>query len=84
MTDPIEITYRDGPTGLRAALVGGPDVWEIIQTLNSCSGSREVAIVATSRLLDLTERQVHTAVAYDAANPGEIDARIADSVRPVP
>ena len=23
------ITFRDGPTGRRAGLVGGPDVWEV-------------------------------------------------------
>ena len=24
------ITFRDGPTGRRAGLVGGPDVWELV------------------------------------------------------
>ena len=23
------ITFRDGPTGRRAGLIGGPDVWEV-------------------------------------------------------
>ena len=27
------ITFRAGPTGRRAGLVGGPDVWEVIDTL---------------------------------------------------
>ncbi|MGH3902931.1 MAG: hypothetical protein ACRDTE_01835 [Pseudonocardiaceae bacterium] len=27
------ITFRAGPTGWRAGLVGGPDVWEVIDTL---------------------------------------------------
>ena len=84
MTNPPEITYRDGPTGPRAALIGGPDIWEIIQTLNGYRGSRDIAILATSRLVDLTEQQVRTAVAYHAANPEEIDARIAYNARPVP
>ena len=26
--DPL-ITFRDGPTGRRAGLLGGPDVWEV-------------------------------------------------------
>jgi len=29
------IVFRDGPTGHRAALVGGPDIWEVIATLKS-------------------------------------------------
>jgi hypothetical protein len=27
------IAFRDGPSGRRAALAGGPDVWEAIVTL---------------------------------------------------
>jgi hypothetical protein len=27
------ITFRPGPTGRRAGIVGGPDVWEVIDTL---------------------------------------------------
>ena len=27
------ITFRDGPTGRRAGLVGGPDVWEVVMWL---------------------------------------------------
>src|SRR5260370_17468967 len=27
------ITFRDGPAGRRAAVVGGPDVWEIVMWL---------------------------------------------------
>jgi hypothetical protein len=24
------VTFRDGPSGRRAALVGGPDIWELV------------------------------------------------------
>ncbi|EQD59294.1 CopG domain protein DNA-binding domain protein, partial [mine drainage metagenome] len=24
------VTFRDGPTGRRAGLIGGPDIWEIV------------------------------------------------------
>ena len=78
------ITYRDGPTGPRAALIGGPDVWEVIQTLNSCAGRRDLAVPATAELLNLTDEQVQAAIDYQAAHPHEIDVRIAHNVRPVP
>src|SRR5580704_12634931 len=29
------IIFRSGPTGRRAALVGGPDVWEVIRAIKS-------------------------------------------------
>ncbi len=29
------IAFRDGPVGRRAALAGGPDVWEVIETLQN-------------------------------------------------
>src|SRR6201995_1248613 len=28
------ITFRDGPTGRRAGLIGGPDVWEVAMWLH--------------------------------------------------
>ena len=29
------VTFRSGPTGRRAALAGGPDVWEVIRAVTS-------------------------------------------------
>src|SRR3954452_20589242 len=31
------ITFRDGPTGRRAGLLGGPDVWEVAISLEELS-----------------------------------------------
>jgi hypothetical protein len=76
MTEHPYITFRDGPTGPRAALIDGPDVWEVIQTIDSHPGDREAAIPATAELLSLTEQQVQTAIDYRATNHEEIDARI--------
>jgi hypothetical protein len=75
MTEHPEITFRDGPTGPRAALVGGPDVWEVIQAIDSHPGGKGT-VSATAELLDLSERQVQAAVDYRATNPDEIAARI--------
>src|ERR1051325_882899 len=49
------IVFREGPTGRRAALAGGPDVWELVFTLKSGEARGEEAISATAELLDLTD-----------------------------
>ena len=74
------IVFRGGPTGRRAALAGGPDVWEAMQTLKGGKSRGEAAVAATAKLLDLTESQVRAAVRYYAAYPDEIDERIRRNV----
>jgi hypothetical protein len=71
-----DIVFRDGPTGRRAALAGGPDVWEVMTTLKGGKARGEEAISATAELLNLTESQVWTAVRYYNVFPDEIDWRI--------
>lgn len=74
------IAFRGGPTGRRAALVGGPDVWEVMQTVKSGKARGDAAVAATADLLDLEESQVRIAVRYYAAYPDEIDERIKRNV----
>ena len=74
------VVFRGGPTGRRAALSGGPDVWEAMQTLKSGKSRGEAAVATTAKLLDLTEPQVRAAVRYYAAYPDEIDERIRRNV----
>lgn len=69
------IVFRGGPTGRRAALVGGPDVWELMFTLKSSKARGEAAITATAEFLNLTDFQVRTAVRYYGTFPDEIDRR---------
>jgi hypothetical protein len=71
------IIFRGGPTGRRAALPGGPDVWEVIATLKSGKARGEESIAATAELLKLSDSQVRSAVRYYGAFLGEIDRRIA-------
>jgi hypothetical protein len=71
------IVFRGGPMGRRAALAGGPDVWELIATLKSGKARGEEAISATAELLNLTDSQVRTAVRYYGAFADEVDRRIA-------
>ena len=70
------IVFRGGPTGRRAALAAGPDVWELMATLKGSNARGEEAVTATAELLNLTELQVRTAVRYYSAYPEEIDERI--------
>jgi len=70
------IVFRSGPSGRRAALAGGPDVWEVMATLKDGEVRGDAAIAATAELLELTELQVRTAVRYYGAYPEEIDERV--------
>ena len=76
------ITFRPGPTGRRAGLVGGPDVWEVIDTLlivrEAEPGLADDALVAaTAEAIGLPVRKIKTAVRYYAAYREDIDERIA-------
>ena len=69
------ITFRDGPAGRRAGLVGGPDVWEIVMWIEDLVGEPDpVATLAEESVL--TRAQIETALRYRAAYPDEVDARI--------
>jgi Ribbon-helix-helix protein, copG family len=70
------IVFKPGPAGRRAALAGGPDVWEIVASLRHASGSEARRIKAVAHELGLHERQVVIALNYAAANREEVDARI--------
>ena len=77
MEDHSGIVFRDGPSGRRAALAGGPDVWEVIETLKGTERAGEEAISATAEWGALTHAQVRTAVRYYADFRDEVDERIA-------
>jgi hypothetical protein len=76
MEDHPGIVFRDGPTGRRAGLAAGPDVWEVISALRSSGQLGDDAINATAEWSGLTIRQVRAAVSYYNDYPGEIDERI--------
>jgi hypothetical protein len=76
MEDHGGILFRDGPSGRRAALAAGPDVWEVIETLKGTGLAGEEAIAATAQWGALTTPQVRTAVRYYSDYREEIDERI--------
>lgn len=70
------IIFRDGPTGRRAALAGGPDVWEVVATLKSGPTRGAAAIPEVAEALDLSPARVQIALSYYGAYPEEIDERV--------
>lgn len=69
------ITFRDGPTGRRAGLVGGPDVWEVAMWLDDLADESDPpAALAEDGVV--SRPQIDAALRYRAAYPDEIDARI--------
>jgi hypothetical protein len=69
------VTFRDGPTGRRAGVLGGPDVWEVAMWIEDLSDEADpiAALLAESAL---TRSQIDAALRYRAVYPGEIAARI--------
>ncbi len=79
------IVFRGGPSGRRAGLVAGPDVWEVIGVLKDLTAHRaDTAHRRTARSLGITPSKVRVAEAYYRAFDAEIDARLmlnADAAR---
>jgi hypothetical protein len=71
------ILFKDGPSGRRAALLLGPDVWEVVKALKEVDERSEAAVAAVAELLNLTCEQVRTALRYYADHEYEIEAEIA-------
>jgi hypothetical protein len=76
------VMFRPGPTGRRAALIGGPDVWEVVRAVKSARTAEPE--LADDGLLGLVAdntgtplRLVRAAVRYWASYPDEVDAKIA-------
>lgn len=74
------VVFRGGPTGRRAALVGGPDIWELMSTLRQGKAKGEKAVSGAAKLLGLTEAQVRIGVRYYSDYPEEVDERIRRNV----
>ncbi len=77
MADHPGIVFRDGPTGRRAGLAAGPDVWEVVVLLRGLRGSVERRFVKAADQLGLAVEQVRAASRYYAEFTDEIDAEVA-------
>ncbi len=70
------IVFKGGPSGRRAALAGGPDVWEVMGALRHTHGSEAERAAALAGQFGIHERQVVIALDYAAAHREEIEARV--------
>jgi uncharacterized protein (DUF433 family) len=70
------IVFKPGPSGRRAALAGGPDVWEIVSALRHTLGKEARRVAALAAEFGLHERQVIMALDYAAAHRDEVEERV--------
>jgi hypothetical protein len=75
------IVFRDGPTGRRAGLVAGPDVWELMRAGHAVRASEpqlaeDELLTVAADTAGLPVGLVRVAVRYWASHPDEIDAEI--------
>lgn len=76
------IVFRDGPSGRRASLIAGPDVWEVVAAVRASGAKVEKrAIAAVAAQMTLSPAQVQLALEYYGAFPDEIDAQIMENER---
>ena len=71
------IVFKDGPSGRRAAVALGPDVWEVAKVVREFDERGERAVKAAAELLNLPAERVRLALRYYGAYPDEIDAEMA-------
>jgi hypothetical protein len=75
------IVFRDGPSGRRAALAVGPDVWEVVSAVRLTTVRGEAAVASVADEMSLPEPAVRAALDYYAEYPAEIDAEVDENDR---
>jgi hypothetical protein len=78
------VLFRDGPSGRRAVLMGGPDVWEVVRIVRSARGAEpdldaEAVVELAAETTGLPQRKVRAALGYWAAYPDEIEQQVRDA-----
>lgn len=71
------VAFRDGPTGRRPALVGGPEIVDVIGTIVNGDVPVDQRRVRAGQLLGLSEAMIDAALAYYADYTDEVDAGLA-------
>jgi hypothetical protein len=64
MTGHPGVIFKDGPTGRRAALAYGPDVWEVIKFLREVDERGPAAIDAAAEVFAVDTSRVSAAIGY--------------------
>jgi len=78
------VVFQDGPSGRRAVLISGPDVWEVIRALRDARAnepdlSPDGIMELVGDNADVPLRDVHVALGYYGEYPEEIDDSIAEA-----
>ena len=77
MADHPGVIFKDGPSGSRAALAYGPDVWEVIKFLREVDERGPAAIDAAAEVFAVDTSRISTVISYYGDYFDEIDAEIA-------
>jgi hypothetical protein len=82
MSEHPGIAFRAGPTGRRAALASGPDIWEAVRAIKSARAAEpdlteDDLLALVSGNTGVPVRLLRIAIRYWASYPGEIDTEIA-------
>lgn len=76
MADHPGVIFKEGPTGRRASLAYGPDIWEIVKFLREVDERGPAALEAAADVFALDANRISTAVSYYGDYRDEIDAEI--------
>ena len=76
MADHPGIVFKPGPSGRRAALAAGPDVWEIASAIRRLTGNEAECVKALAEEFGIHERHVMIALNYAADHRSEIEDRV--------
>jgi hypothetical protein len=84
MEELLGVLFRDGPSGRRAVLVGGPDVWEVVRVGQSTQRAEpefdaDAVVGLAAATMGLPPGKVRVALDYWAAHPDETQQQIRDA-----
>ena len=79
MADHPGVIFKDGPSGRRAALAYGPDIWEVIKFLREVDERGPAALDAAAEVFAVDTSRISTAISYYGDYADEIDAEITDA-----
>ena len=79
MADHPGVIFKDGPSGRRAAIAYGPDIWEIAKLLGEIDERGAAALDAAAEVFALDASRIMTAVSYYGDYSDEINAEIAEA-----
>jgi hypothetical protein len=75
------ILFREGPTGRRATVTGGPDVWEVVRAVKAARAAEPE--MSSTELMSMLEdntgvpgHMIRTAIDYWASYPDEVEALV--------